>query len=187
MVPSYLSDTLDLPVEQASMAASAFPFGSLISVLVGGFVFDKLNRNTMAWMMGGLLLLASACLGTFLAHAPMEHDAAIFDLLVALAAVSVRPLHLAPAITFRWSVFSIEFGGPSFRSPHFATRCTRFRSDGSLLLLRRRDCRPQLEQLSIRSVGDLVVVVCYDILLHEGRSNETTSNNNGIEDWTTSS
>jgi len=111
MVPSYLSDTLDLPVEQASMAASAFPFGSLISVLVGGFVFDKLNRNTMAWMMGGLLLLASACLGTFLLmpqwNMTQQSLTYLSLLLLFLFGLSISPCYYIPM-----SVFSIEFGGP---------------------------------------------------------------------------
>ncbi|HIE98496.1 MAG TPA: MFS transporter [Planctomycetes bacterium] len=59
MVPLYLRDTLSMTPSGASMAASAFPFGSLISVLVGGFTFDKLRRRSMAWVMGGLLPAAS--------------------------------------------------------------------------------------------------------------------------------
>jgi hypothetical protein len=45
MVPMYLQDTLALDTAQASRAASAFPLGSLISVLIGGFVFDRLDRK----------------------------------------------------------------------------------------------------------------------------------------------
>jgi sugar phosphate permease len=65
MAPMYLQDTLQLDNAQASRAASAFPLGSLISVLIGGFVFDRLNRRKMAWVLAGMLAAATACLLTF--------------------------------------------------------------------------------------------------------------------------
>jgi sugar phosphate permease len=62
MVPLFLQDTLHLSESDASWAASAFPLGSLISVLVGGYVFDKLSRGATAWVMGLLLAIATGCL-----------------------------------------------------------------------------------------------------------------------------
>ncbi|MDC0262088.1 MFS transporter [Planctomycetaceae bacterium] len=111
MVPSFLGDTLDLPVEQASMAASAFPFGSLISVLVGGFVFDKLNRNTTAWLMGGFLLLASGCLGVFLLMPQFNMTLQALTYL-SLILLFLFGLCISPCYYIPMSVFSIEFGGP---------------------------------------------------------------------------
>ena len=111
MVPLYLHDTLSLPVEQASMAASAFPFGSLISVLVGGYLFDRLNRQTTAWVMGGLLLTASGCIATFLMMPQMGFSTESLTG-ISLVLLFVFGLCVSPCYYIPMSVFSIEFGGP---------------------------------------------------------------------------
>ena len=111
MVPMFLEDTLALPMNQASMAASAFPFGSLISVLCGGYVFDRLSRAAAARLFGLLLLLATGCIGTFLVlpQFGLSTTAATYLSLVLLFVfgVCVSPCYYIPM-----SVFSIEFGGP---------------------------------------------------------------------------
>ena len=111
MVPMYLEDTLSLPMARASMAASAFPFGSLISVLCGGYVFDRISRKTAARVFGLLLSLATACIGTFLVlpEIGLSTTAATYLSLVLLFVfgVCVSPCYYIPM-----SVFSIEFGGP---------------------------------------------------------------------------
>ncbi len=111
LVPMYLQDTLHLTEAQASRAASAFPLGSLISVLAGGFVFDKLNRRTTAWVMAGLLTVAAGCLLSFpmLASLSLPEPAAAMAPLVLLFVfgICVSPCYYIPC-----SVFSIDFGGP---------------------------------------------------------------------------
>jgi sugar phosphate permease len=111
MVPLFLQDTLHLSAADASRAASAFPFGSLISVLVGGYVFDKLNRGSTAWVMGLLLTIATGCLITF---RMMPHfDLAAGSLLwLSLGLLFVFGLCVSPCYYIPMSVFSIEFGGP---------------------------------------------------------------------------
>jgi sugar phosphate permease len=111
MVPLYLEDTLFLPEDKASMTASAFPFGSLISVLAGGYLFDKLNRRTTAWVMGGLLLTAAGCILTFLMM-PQMGLTANQAISLSLALLFVFGLCVSPCYYIPMSVFSIEFGGP---------------------------------------------------------------------------
>ncbi len=95
----------------ASMAASAFPFGSLISVLIGGFVFDKLSRRSMAWVMGALLLVAAGCILTFYLMPRFGIPAnALIGL--SLALLFVFGLCVSPCYYIPMSVFSIQFGGP---------------------------------------------------------------------------
>lgn len=110
-VPLYLTQTLALTEAAASRTASAFPFGSLISVLLGGFVFDKLNRHSTSWLMGGLLSLASGCILVFLLMPHMSlTDSRLTQLsmvLLFLFGMCVSPCYYIPM-----SVFSIEFGGP---------------------------------------------------------------------------
>ena len=110
-VPLYLKDTLSLTVSQASMAASAFPLGSLISVLVGGYVFDRLTREQAARVFSLLLTCATGCVATFLLmpHLGLSGGAltALSVGLLFLFGVCVSPCYYIPM-----SVFSIEFGGP---------------------------------------------------------------------------
>ncbi len=110
-VPLYLQDTLQLSSAAAAMSASAFPFGSLISVLVGGYVFDKLSRRATAWLMGGLLAIATACIGAFLLMPKfgLQPDAAKS---LALGLLFLFGLCVSPCYYIPMSVFSIEFGGP---------------------------------------------------------------------------
>ncbi len=111
MVPLYLRDTLGLSVSRASMASSAFPFGSLFSVLAGGFVFDKLNRRSTAWLMGLLLAIASACILAFylMPSFNLPEGATVY---LSMSLLFVFGLCVSPCYYIPMSVFSIEFGGP---------------------------------------------------------------------------
>ena len=111
MVPFFLQDTLALSDAQASMASSAFPFGSLISVLAGGYVFDKLSRNSTAWVIGVLLTLATGCIATFLLmpRFGMTNGSLTY---LSLALLFLFGLCLSPCYYIPMSVFSMEFGGP---------------------------------------------------------------------------
>jgi MFS transporter, OPA family, sugar phosphate sensor protein UhpC len=111
LVPMFLQDTLHLPTADASRAASAFPFGSLISVLIGGYVFDKLSRGITAWVMGLLLAIATGCLFTFLMMPHVELTAGSL-LWLSLGLLFVFGLCVSPCYYIPMSVFSIEFGGP---------------------------------------------------------------------------
>ena len=111
MVPMYLQDTLELPVAKASMAASAFPFGSLISVLMGGYMFDKLSRKSTAGLMGCLLAVATGCIGTFLLMPEFGMTTASLTHL-SLALLFIFGLCVSPCYYIPMSVFAIEFGGP---------------------------------------------------------------------------
>lgn len=111
MVPLYLKDTLALSPARASVTSSAFPFGSLISVLIGGWVFDKLSRRATARLMGALLVVATACIATFLVmpRLDLSPDGAVS---VTIALLFIFGLCVSPCYYIPMSVFSIEFGGP---------------------------------------------------------------------------
>lgn len=110
-VPAYLQDTLALSAAQASMASAAFPFGSLISVLAGGYVFDKLSRYSTGWVMSVLLTLATGCIATLLLMPRFgmtpESLTSLALVLLFLFGLCVSPCYYIPM-----SVFSMEFGGP---------------------------------------------------------------------------
>ena len=110
-VPLYLHETLGMTPSGASMASSAFPFGSLISVLVGGFVFDKLNRRLTAWLMGALLTVAAGCILTFHLMSLVDLSADT-EVGLSLALLFTFGLCVSPCYYIPMSVFSIDFGGP---------------------------------------------------------------------------
>ena len=111
MVPPYLTDTMGLEADKAAMASSAFPFGSLISVLAGGLVFDKLSRRATALLMGCLLLVAAVCILMFYVMPDLDLSHST-TLTTSLALLFAFGLCVAPCYYIPMSVFSIEFGGP---------------------------------------------------------------------------
>ena len=110
-VPLYLNQTLQMTPASASMASSAFPFGSLISVLCGGFVFDRLDRRATGRLMASLLFVATACIGGFLMM-PQLGLAGSAAPAFAMVLLFVFGLCVSPCYYIPMSVFSIEFGGP---------------------------------------------------------------------------
>jgi sugar phosphate permease len=109
-IPMFLNQQVGLAENQAGMAASAFPFGSFVSVLVMGYVYDHLSRRKVSVLMGTLLTLAA---GTILALYLMPGWSLEQDSEVALSVglLFVFGLCISPCYYLPMSVFSIEFGG----------------------------------------------------------------------------
>ena len=110
-LPIFLKETVGMSDSGASMTSSAFPLGSFISVLAGGFVFDLLSRRATAWLMGGLLLTATGCIGAFclMQFLSVSDQVAVGMSLILLFMFG---LCIAPCYYIPMSVFSIRFGGP---------------------------------------------------------------------------
>lgn len=110
-VPIFLRENMGMTERAAAVASNAFPLGSLISVLCGGFVFDLLSRRSTAWMMGGLLLTAAGCIGAFYLMPTLSvSNQTAAEMSVGL--LFVFGLCIAPCYYIPMSVFSIQFGGP---------------------------------------------------------------------------
>jgi sugar phosphate permease len=110
LAPMFLHDQLQLTAPQASRVASAFPLGSLIAVLAGGYVFDRLGHRRMAAVTAlllsvatGSLLLLARLTPTALMGCPAWIVASLIFLVLGLC---LSPCYYIPA-----SVFSMEFGG----------------------------------------------------------------------------
>ena len=114
VVPLMLKSMIPVTNSQATMASSAFPLGSLISVFAGGFIFDALSRRSMAWVMGGLLTVATLAVGGFLSLAELEQLSVGPSVYVGVSVtlLFIFGLCVAPCYYIPMSVFSIEFGGP---------------------------------------------------------------------------
>lgn len=110
VVPMFLQDVLRLDQAEASRAASAIPLGSLISVLAGGYVFDRLERKRMGIVMAGLLAVAVGCtlLLAGLSDFGLSSRMAVG---VSLGVLFLFGLCVSPCYYIPVSVFSIDFGG----------------------------------------------------------------------------
>lgn len=109
-LPLYLKETLGVPPAQAAAASSVFPAGCFAALLLGGWVYDRVPRGGRAALLGGLLALATACLGAllWLGRAGLPPAAAFWTTAVLLF---VYGLSVAPSYYLPMSVFSIEHGG----------------------------------------------------------------------------
>jgi len=109
-IPIYLSETFNLAPAQAGLASAAFPFGCLVAVFSGGFVFDKLSKKQITYVMGGTLVLALLCLVMlwFLGTADLGDR---FELALTIGLIFTFGFAISPAYYLPMSIFSIDFGG----------------------------------------------------------------------------
>lgn len=110
-VPLYLKDSLQLSVADAALATSSFPIGSLLSVLIGGFIFDKLGREKVTKIIGVYLGLAVASL-VFILSLPQLNLSPQTTVMATLMALFIFGFTVSPAYYLPMSIFSIDYGGP---------------------------------------------------------------------------
>ncbi|MBW2461204.1 MAG: MFS transporter [Deltaproteobacteria bacterium] len=107
-LPLYLSRSFELSGMGAGMAASAFPAGSLVSLLAGGVVYDRMRDKRP--MVFGLLLLLGVGSVLVLRALSIQEVGSSTDLAVAIAAIFVMGFSISPAYYIPMGVFAIEFG-----------------------------------------------------------------------------
>jgi len=109
-IPIYLKETFGLTAGIAVMTASAFPIGSLLSALLGGFVFDVISKRTRIFVLGGLMVFSALCLVALLAI-PSFGLTNTLALWTTLAAIMLFGLAISPCYYIPMSVFAVGFGG----------------------------------------------------------------------------
>jgi sugar phosphate permease len=109
-IPIYLKETFGLTAGIAAITSSAFPIGCLISVLVGGFVFDLLTKKSRIYVLGGMMVLSVACIGILIILPQIEMNGTA-SLWTSLLAIMLFGLAIAPCYYIPMSVFSVDFGG----------------------------------------------------------------------------
>jgi sugar phosphate permease len=109
-MPLYLKETFDLSSGMAGISSSVFPIGSMFSVLVGGFIFDNLTKKKRIYVLGGMMVLATASiLILYLLNSPEIPGNG--TLWVALSAIMMFGLMITPCYLIPMNVFSVDFGG----------------------------------------------------------------------------
>jgi len=109
-LPLYLKEMFNLSPGKAGIASSVFPLGSMFSVVIGGFIFDKLTKKRRIFVLGGMMTLATGCIITLLLL-PESNIQETSLLWIALSAIMVFGLMIAPCYLIPMSVFSLDFGG----------------------------------------------------------------------------
>ena len=109
-LPLYLKEMFNLSPGKAGIASSVFPLGSMFSVVIGGFIFDKLTKKQRIFVLGGMMTLATGCIITLL-WLPESNIQETSLLSIGLSAIMVFGLMIAPCYLIPMSVFSLDFGG----------------------------------------------------------------------------
>jgi MFS transporter, OPA family, sugar phosphate sensor protein UhpC len=106
----YLAQSFEVSAGKAATAATVFPFGCLIAVLLVGIIYDQLSRKQRIYFMGASLAVGCLCIAglIWITEAPFDLS---FRFNVALAMILLLGACIAPAYYLPMSVFSIEFGG----------------------------------------------------------------------------
>jgi len=109
-LPLYLKEMFNLSPGKAGIASSVFPLGSMFSVVIGGFIFDKLTKKRRIFVLGGMMTLATGCIVVLLSL-PESNIQEVSLPWIALSAIMVFGLMIAPCYLIPMSVFSLDFGG----------------------------------------------------------------------------
>jgi len=109
-LPIYLKEIFHLSPGKAGIASSTFALGSMFSVVIGGFIFDKLTKKKRVFTLGGMMILATGCI-VILIFLPKSNAQENSTLWVALSVITIYALLVAPCYLIPMSVFSIDFGG----------------------------------------------------------------------------
>jgi sugar phosphate permease len=109
-LPLYLKEMFNLSPGKAGIASSVFPLGSMFSIVIGGFIFDKLTKKRRIFVLGGMMTVATGCV-VILLLLPESNIQETSLLWTALSAIMVFGLMIAPCYLIPMSVFSLDFGG----------------------------------------------------------------------------
>ena len=107
-IPIYLSEALSISASQASMAGSTFPAGMFTALVLTSFVYDRLSKKKLIFVLGGLLGVSVLCVTALwnLDHLPLTIRTPTAIALIFLLGLSISPAYYVPM-----SVFSVSFGG----------------------------------------------------------------------------
>ena len=109
-LPLYLKEVFNLSAGKAGISSSVFPLGSMLSVFLGGFIFDNLTKKKRIFVLGGMMTLATGCIITLL-WLPESNIQETSLLSIGLSAIMIFGLMIAPCYLIPMSVFSLDFGG----------------------------------------------------------------------------
>ena len=106
----YLAQSFEVSAGKAATAGTVFPLGCLISVLLVGFIYDRLTRKQRTYFMGASLAVGCLCIAGLIWITEAPYDSTL-RFSVALSLILLVGVCVAPVYYLPMSVFSVEFGG----------------------------------------------------------------------------
>jgi len=110
-LPAFLLEVHQLSASDASMASSALPMGSLLGLIGSIFLYDRLSKRTLRYVLPTMLLISVGCIFAIknlaLLGLPQESTLHAVIVLIILFGTMIAPAYYIPM-----SIFSIEYGGP---------------------------------------------------------------------------
>jgi sugar phosphate permease len=110
-LPAYLLGNFGLTPQQAAMASSTMPLGSLIGLVASIACYDRFSKRQLRFVLPAALATATLCIVT-LQSLPQLQMAAAWNLPLAAGLILLFGVLTSPAYYIPMSIFSIEFGGP---------------------------------------------------------------------------
>ncbi len=110
-LPLFLKESLNISSGNASMVSSAFPIGAFVSVLIGGYFFDKVSKEAITRVIGVLLfgMIVSLLVIVNVSYLELSQRNSVALVVVCLFGFGFG---VSPAYYIPMSIFSIKFGGP---------------------------------------------------------------------------
>ncbi|QDT13912.1 MFS transporter [Planctomycetes bacterium K23_9] len=109
-IPIYLSEVLEIPANRASMAGSAFPTGMFLALIATSFLYDRVTKKNLIYVLGGLLAGSCVCVVALwnLGNLPVSPTA---RMPLAIGLIFVFGFAISPAYYIPMSIFAVKFGG----------------------------------------------------------------------------
>ena len=109
-IPIYLTESMGIASEKASMAGSAFPAGMFAALVATSVVYDRLNKWRLIYVLGGLLAVSCLCVVALWNFASLPIPTSM-QVPAAIGLIFLMGFSLSPAYYIPMSVFSVSFGG----------------------------------------------------------------------------
>ena len=109
-IPIYLTESMGIASEKASMAGSAFPAGMFAALVATSVVYDRLNKWRLIYVLGGLLAVGCLCVVALWNFASLPIPTSM-QVPAAIGLIFLMGFSLSPAYYIPMSVFSVSFGG----------------------------------------------------------------------------
>jgi sugar phosphate permease len=109
-VPIFIYETLNISEASAVIVTSALPIGSVIAVLVGGYVFDSIEARTLTKVIGLSLTSAVLCIAVIYNLSVFSFSLQV-NLIIIYICLLIFGFSVAPAFYLPMSIFSVKYGG----------------------------------------------------------------------------
>lgn len=108
--PLFLNQAIGLSAADAAAASSVFPFGALTSVLIFGFLYDRLNLDQLRILLVASLLLSALSVGMLWSLSSFDVAAETIEIL-SLMLIFMFGFTMAPAWYLPVNVYITSLGG----------------------------------------------------------------------------